>query len=262
MSGFHLHFSFQKIEFYVALMQTKFKNYFYDCMKKFGESYPVQQPRFWNRLENKNKFCRDEHMPYDQIFTTKKRPNDETRYTALNYAFGRFKTIESRILPSFVHADTAVAAFKAHLDCIESYLDANPPQPFNLNKELILDEESIYEDKQLELINSQTNQIEHPPFNLFMVKGLVPAAKYGLKEIEKMNGKPAPAVAPAVPKIKAHFVDIGIIMDKYKTVDVGENVGKPIAKKVVKPAQFAPWEEDELIDNGPIFAANPDNEQF
>ena len=183
MCGTHWHFSFNSISEYVALMSPNFRKYFVEFMRNWGEKYPINNNYFWERLENKNKFCRDEFKPYEQIFLKKKVPNDAGRYSQLHYAYSLYRTIESRLMPTFVSMDTAIAAFLAHIDCINSYLDANPPKPFNFSKELALDMDEIESEKKEIVINKRHK------FNLFMNKGLVPHRAYGLKEIEKGNGK-------------------------------------------------------------------------
>ena len=182
MAGTHWHFSFNSISEYVALMSPNFRKYFVEFMRSWGEKYPINNNYFWERLENKNKFCRDEFKPYEQIFLKKKIPNDNGRYSQLHYAYSLYRTIESRLMPTFVSMDTAVSAFLAHVECINSYLDLNPPKPFNFSKGLELDSEELEEKKEISISRI-------PKFNLFMHKGLVPSRAFGLKEIEKNNGK-------------------------------------------------------------------------
>jgi len=191
MTGTHWHFSFHKIEDYSALMSKKFHKYFIDYMTKWGEAYPVNNLEFWERLENNNKFCKNEFRPEQQIFVTKKINNDPGRYTQIHFAYGLYKTVEFRLLPTFVSLDTATSGFMALVDCVESYLEKNPPLPFDLSKELYC-EENAHDETTVDLDNPA---MKHPkfckiePFNLFMTKGVVGKSKYGLKELRKSAKK-------------------------------------------------------------------------
>ena len=193
MCGLHFHFSFNDISHYVALMNKKFHAHFINSMIKFGEGYPINNPHFWDRLENKNKFCKNEFRPEEQIFLKKKIPNDHGRYTQLHYAFGLHKTIESRLLPTFVTVECAIAGLLAHVDCFESYLNENPPKPFDLNQELTIEEES-HSDETIDLNGSippLRRLARVKPFNIFIAKGMVPETKYGIKEFLKLDKKSA-----------------------------------------------------------------------
>ncbi len=190
MCSMHLHLSFKDLDTYVALMNPAFKDYFLAHMKHFGETYPINNEHFWSRLEDKNKFCKN-RIDHNQIFETKKVHNDNGRYTVLNFCFGRFKTIESRLLPTFISVDTAVAALEATVEAFESYLEKNPPAPIDLTKQFLLDE--MPPDSEIDLTedfsDGKPKKLKTKPFNLFMAKGAVPEAKYGLKEFYKQEKK-------------------------------------------------------------------------
>jgi hypothetical protein len=228
MCGTHWHFSFNSISEYVALMSPNFRKYFVEFMKNWGEKYPINNNYFWERLENKNKFCRDEFKPYDQIFLKKKIPNDPGRYSQLHYAYSLYRTIESRLMPTFVSMDTAISAFMAHIDCINSYLDANPPKPFNFSKGLELDTDEECEKKEI-VINKKSK------FNLFMFKGIVKSRDYSLDAIDKEAAKEdliKPFYKGAVIKPVA-FPNKKIAANNLKDYAViYDNDPKPIVKNV------------------------------
>ena len=196
MSGFHIHVSFKDITSYVVLMNKNFRKYFVEYMAKWGESYPINNNHFWERLENKNKFCKDDYRE-DQIFLKQKKPNDPGRYTQIHYAYGLHKTVEFRLLPTFVSVETALAGFKAIIGCVESYLELNPPKPFNFRREEIV-EENAHPDEQIDLNVGGTigkkkiNKVE--PFNIFIAKGLVPPCKYDMDSFYKNDKTPPPAM--------------------------------------------------------------------
>lgn len=185
MTGTHWHFSFTSVEAYISLMSPKFHKYFLKFMKDWGEGYPIQNQEFWNRLEDRNKFCRNKFTPEEQIFLKKKIPNDPGRYSQIHFSYGLYKTLEIRLMPTFVTLDTAISGFLACVDCIEGYLAENPPVPIDFNKEFNFDDieeiTKIYDTKKF--------RPEIKPFNLFMVKGMVATKKYGLPELEKQDKK-------------------------------------------------------------------------
>ncbi len=164
-----------------------FQKYFIEYLTKFGETYPIQNNYFWNRIEDKNRFCRNRFDP-DQIFLKKKIENDPGRYTALHYSFGLHGTIESRVLPTFVSVDTAIAALEATILAFESYLELNPPKPFKFDREESVEEDATTEKAFEENFVTEAKPVRKAkPFNLFMARGLVPEAKYGMKELYKQD---------------------------------------------------------------------------
>ena len=226
MCGLHFHFSFKDISHYTALMHKSFHKFFLDSMQKFGESYPIQNNHFWNRLEDKNKFCKNRFAPNEQIFLKKKISNDPGRYTQLHYAYGLHKTIESRLLPTFVTVECAIAGLQAHIACFEGFLDANPPKPFDFNQEIMLDE--VIDEKELEHI--KVKKFAPPkvkPFNIFMAKGLIGHSNFGVKYLD--------AGAPKMPKpIRGKTSNNKISYDAYEIT-----------------AKYKYKEEDEVFEPAP-----------
>lgn len=190
MCSQHIHLSFKDIATYVTLNTKDFKDYFIAYMKNFGEKYPIQNENFWTRIEDRNKFCKN-RFDSEQIFVTKKTHNDSARYTVLNFCFGRFRTIESRLLPCFISVDTAIAALEATVMAFESYLELNPPVPLDIKEHFSLDVEDINE----ELTEPEAKKFGViRPFNYFMAKGIVREESYGLKELYKDKGAKEPVV--------------------------------------------------------------------
>lgn len=187
--GFHIHWSLKDIGYYAALMEKKFFDYYVDCMTEWGNKYPVQNRNFWDRLQDKNKFCRKKLDAQAQIFAKKK--NDVDRYTQLHYGYGIHKTIESRLFPTFVSVDTAVSGLEALVDCIESYLEKNPPKKYGCELSENLEENEHPNDGK-ELIEEIApaplpKKVSNKPFNLFMAKGAVPKEKFGVEYLDKME---------------------------------------------------------------------------
>jgi len=168
--GFHIHFSLKDISYYVALMSPEFLNYFCDKMSEFGKSYPIQNEQFWDRLAGNNKFCRKAYEGEFQIRAKKK--NDCNRYTILHYAYGIHKTIESRLLPTFVSAETALAAFNATISIVEEYLSKKEIKPFNFKiEDNVSNEDHTFEKRDEETITAEIpKQKPMTKFNFFEAK--------------------------------------------------------------------------------------------
>ena len=179
--GFHIHVSFKNIAYYSALMERKFFDYFIQKMTEFGEKWDgtnrILNPLFWERLEDKNQFCRKIFAPDKQVKLKAKGTSD--RYTQINYCYSFHKTVECRLFPTFIDPNLAVAALKALVNCYESYLSQNETV---LNKEIsfTLDEEC---DEIKKHLKKSSDKITH--FNYFFYKGLIaePATKKDYKEI-------------------------------------------------------------------------------
>ena len=224
MTGLHFHFSFKDIACYCALMSKKFQKHFISMMTAFGKSYPIQNNYFWDRLEDRNRFCRNHFAPEDQIFLKKKIPNHEGRYTQLHYAYGLHKTIESRILPTFVTVECGMAGFLAHIHCFESYLNANPPEPFDSETQYVVqDEEPAEEIADFSKVFTEETGAKlikkSKPFNLFMHTGHLRAGQL-----------PKSAIKPGVLKAMT-YEEIAMAQPMYDGPDDAPEEKKKVDEK-------------------------------
>lgn len=195
-TAIHIHLEIINVERYSQLMSTKFYEYFLQCMNKWGEDYSCTNEEFWNRLNGKNKYCKREFRPDVQAAMKEKGINNETRRTQLNYPFRLFKTIECRLPPVFKNVKTTLSFLDALINCIEAFLENNPPKEKYIRLEIsdndidnsleinnaccngplggfIVDSPdkapmSDFE-KELKLIKGKSNELEMPkvPFNYF-----------------------------------------------------------------------------------------------
>jgi hypothetical protein len=163
--GKHWHFSFNSINSYTQLMDMKFYDYFIDEMKKFGKLYPITNEQFWNRLDNKNQFCKKLFIPEKQIKITKKVNSDPNRYTHLNFAWGIHKTLECRLFPTFISYKTAQAALIALVDCIENYLEQAPAVKEVIEEELSFEDDGAKNSD--ESVEVKSGLFKLKPFNLY-----------------------------------------------------------------------------------------------
>ena len=118
--GFHLHVGFTAGD-YGALTDRAFYDYFLEQWEAWGRAnlQDGEEPEFWNRLNGRNRYAKKEFHPDKQM---PGRDKNGHRYTQLNYCWGRFKTIECRLLPMFERSELGIAAVKHLLWIYDSYL--------------------------------------------------------------------------------------------------------------------------------------------
>ena len=163
-AGLHFHASFKNLDSYSKLMEQHFYDYFMEFVRKWAKDNDIVSDAFHSRLENKNRYCRAVFQPNLQV--TKKR-KDDCRYTHLNYCFALHETLEIRLFPTFQDVEVAKSAANCVIDCIESYLDANPPIPLDRPDELIIDEnEAIIFNDEVSLKSKKT-KIKIKPYSRF-----------------------------------------------------------------------------------------------
>lgn len=118
--GMHVHISLNQNLHYAKLMEKKFHDYLKLSLKNWGNENNIRKSHpFWDRLAGKNTFCKDEFYPELQIQHTAKGGH---RYTQLNYTWGRYRTIECRVLPMFKVPEIGVSGVFAVIDAFEDFL--------------------------------------------------------------------------------------------------------------------------------------------
>lgn len=120
--GFHIHVSTRTYIDYCRLMAPRFAARFYDRFESDAFMEILSAPdraMFKPRLAGTNTYCKREFVPEHQVGIAGK---SHVRYTHLNFCYSLHKTIECRLLPMFVRAETAVKAAAFLLDTIEDYL--------------------------------------------------------------------------------------------------------------------------------------------
>ncbi len=160
--GFHIHLSYHSINSYNQLMSNDFYAQFLKDMEKWGKNYPCTNEQFWDRLNNKNTFCKKQFIPEKQIVMKQKKNSDPTRYTHLNFCYGIHKTLECRLFPTFISSKTACSALEAFVDCVENYLEAAKPIQEIVEEEVTFDETEVENKKE-----SAAGLFKLKPFNLY-----------------------------------------------------------------------------------------------
>lgn len=117
--GYHIHVSFKSALSYQLLMDKKFWEYFLRKIEQWGKKNEIRNENFWNRLNDKNTYCKRKFCPLGQRDAFGK---DGERYTFLNYCWNYRGTVECRLLPMFKDVKWAKRSAMAVLSIMESYL--------------------------------------------------------------------------------------------------------------------------------------------
>lgn len=116
--GLHVHLSV-KPEFYVRLAQSKFATAFRASMTDWS-NFLTEKEQFLARLRGRNTYCQDRFVPHEQMIGV----NNE-RYAALNYCYGKHRTLEVRLLPMFRDTAQAYRSILAVVNTVRGWLVHN-----------------------------------------------------------------------------------------------------------------------------------------
>ena len=124
--GMHIHMSFKEAFRYARLMRPEFPATVLDYVGRWaqkeglGKDHPI-----WARLRGERDHCQPLYWADLQIKTTSK-DYDKTRkghrYTTINYPYGRYKTIECRLLPMMETEKLGIKAVQHVLDITNAFL--------------------------------------------------------------------------------------------------------------------------------------------
>lgn len=118
--GMHVHVSVKSRAHYIRLMDPTFQKFVLDALHNWGKSAKIiREHPFWSRLAGKNRFCQLLFQPEKQIMATGKSGD---RYTALNYTWARYRTVECRILSAFKMPTVGINAVLTVVNAFEEFL--------------------------------------------------------------------------------------------------------------------------------------------
>jgi len=154
--GLHVHVSVKKPLYYAHLMELEFQTYLLEALLKWGHKTKIRKDHpFWKRMKGENTYASFNFWPERQW---NKKEHHGERYTALNYTWARFKTVECRVLPGFKQKETALEAIFTVIDAFESFLESKKDfkdilemytiSDENLNSEEIVPKIEIQVDKE------------------------------------------------------------------------------------------------------------------
>ena len=141
--GIHVHVSFNDDLAYAKCMDAEFFEAFRKEVKEFmmdGSFNPDVSDRFYNRYhevtDGRTNFCANEFVPESQVNETNgiDFPCENGRYTQLNYAYKKFRTIECRIFPSTTNHEELIRMVEWFIKFTNSYLKKQTSERANYQK--------------------------------------------------------------------------------------------------------------------------------
>ena len=172
--GFHCHVSLNSLGLYCHTMERKFYDKFLSDIGEWGKENCPNDKLFWDRLNDKNRYCRKRFIPDEQVECKTKDVARErqVRATHFNYCFMQHKTLECRLFPMFENYKIGQSAVMRLIDFIEKYL-SDIPEP---DKELVKSDEIFGEVEETTQENVALNDIRT-------------INKYGLGKLRKVSDK-------------------------------------------------------------------------
>jgi hypothetical protein len=145
--GMHVHLSTTKAFAYQRLMVNKPFSYpgtIVEYMMRWAveENLPKKHP-IWDRLAGKSEYCQHVYQAKEQAKTANKdfdhhRPGH--RYTVIHFCWGRFKTLECRLLPMMDTADQAMRAVNRIVSITNAFLAASKEREPRLRTSVVADD--------------------------------------------------------------------------------------------------------------------------
>lgn len=128
--GMHVHASFKTAFAYNRLMTAKYPATIVEEFRRWSKKVglPDNHP-IWPRLDNKSRYCQHYFDADCQVDNREKDFNQERkghRYTVINYCYGRYSTLECRLLPMMKDVELSTLAVQEFLDITNAFLVALP----------------------------------------------------------------------------------------------------------------------------------------
>ena len=126
--GLHVHMSFREAFRYARLMQPEFPATVLDYVERWArneglaENHPI-----WDRLMGKKDHCQPLYWADLQAKVGSKdydKMRKGHRYTVINYAYGRYKTVECRLLPMMESPEQGIRAVQELINITNAFLVA------------------------------------------------------------------------------------------------------------------------------------------
>lgn len=132
--GLHVHMSFKSALHYQRLMVPEYQSTILKYIDVWAkkENLPSAHP-IWERLSGKSRYC--QHKFYADLQARRKgeKGHDQNapghRYTAINYAYGRFQTVECRLLPMFTTVEQSIRSIQEVIQITNAFLLATKKEP-------------------------------------------------------------------------------------------------------------------------------------
>lgn len=128
--GLHVHMSFDRTYHYTVLADSPtYQETVCEYLKRWAvaEGLPPEHC-IWGRLQGNSDYAQKKFWPQAQMGTVRK-DHDKVRYghryTAIHYGYGRYRTVECRLLPMFTDQAVGVRAVKQLIAITNAYLLAS-----------------------------------------------------------------------------------------------------------------------------------------
>jgi len=119
--GLHVHVSLNDLDT-ARLTDPKFYEMFQQRFTEWGERNKIKGT-FWTRLKGKNRYCKNNFVPYQQL------SGNGDRYTQINFcSYRKYKTVECRMLPAFKNVETSQLAVIEFVKIVQDYLKSCPKE--------------------------------------------------------------------------------------------------------------------------------------
>ena len=128
--GMHVHMSFKTAFAYNRLMTPQFPATVVEEFKKWAKTEGlVATHPLMSRLGGNSRYCQFKFDADGQVMNKDKDHNQDRpghRYTVINYCYGRYNTIECRLLPMMGNFDQAFRAVNELLEITNAFLIGLP----------------------------------------------------------------------------------------------------------------------------------------
>jgi hypothetical protein len=146
----HVHMSFRSVFLYSQLTRVEFPSTIVAEVRKWAQTreFPRGHP-IWKRLSDNCDYCRHVYDAEAQLVRSAKHYNHDepgNRYTVINYAFARLRTIECRLLPMMATVEEAIDAIHKVLDVTEKFLVATARRGPKLIEDIAITEENLVQE--------------------------------------------------------------------------------------------------------------------
>lgn len=148
--GMHMHMSFKYPLHYQRLMVPEYQSTILEYVKRWAkkENLDAKHP-IWERLGGSSRYC--QHKFYADLQARRKgdKGHDQNtpghRYTVINYAYGRFQTVECRLLPMFEDVTQSIQALEEVLNITNGFLRSQVKKEPIETAHVSLDEDPVRE---------------------------------------------------------------------------------------------------------------------
>lgn len=143
--GMHVHLSPKTSLSYSRLMDPSYPGTVVAYVGRWAKAQGLAKDHpIWPRLKGKSIYCQHLYMAEDQIRNTGKDHNRERqghRYTVINYCYGRYSTVECRLLPMMDNVEDAKSLIQEYIDITNAFLRATRKKEFRHHVSAVVEDE-------------------------------------------------------------------------------------------------------------------------